>query len=101
MTPDEAQQIRADMHRIENEVAGLSALIKTEGLRCPYRETIARSSNNRRQIEKNTADIERLEERVHTIDISVAKLMLLMTGSGGLGGALVALINYLIARGGV
>ena len=100
MTPDEAQAMRADMRQLEGAVTRLSTLIETEGTRCPYREDIARSGNNRKQIEKNAADIERVETRVNALEISTAKLIVMMTGSGGLGGALVAMINYLATKGG-
>jgi len=97
MTTDETM-IR-DMRELQTAVTELSTLMKTEAQRCPYREEIARSSNNRAHIAKNAADIEALESRVTSHDISLARLLVLMTGSGGFGGALVALVNYLATKG--
>ena len=100
MTTDETM-IR-DMKTLQDAVTRLSTLIETDALRCPYREEIARSSNNRAHIAKNAADIELVEnsvkdveKRVNALDVSTARLFVMLTGSGGFGGALVALVNYL------
>jgi len=98
--PEEFQLTRADVKELQGHVARLTTLIETEGERCPYREAIARASNNRRQIEKNTADIEEVEKRVNALDVSTARMLVMLTGSGGLGGAIVAAVMSLLSKGG-
>jgi len=97
--PEELQLTRADIKELQGHVARLTTLIETEGERCPYREAIARASNNRLQISKNTADIEILEKRVNVLDISTAKLIAMVTSAGGLGGAIVAVVTAMLNQG--
>jgi hypothetical protein len=67
---------------ISADIGAVKTLIETESMRCPYREQIARASNN----------VDRLsvvEERVTGLRIDSAK-------SGAAGGGVVAMITAMI-----
>lgn len=40
-----------DITELSNQIARLTALIETEGTRCPYRETISKAANNVKRID--------------------------------------------------
>jgi len=92
MTPDEAKSIRAEISSLRVDIADLTAMIRTEGERCPHREDIARSRNNREQINRNTDDIGALKV---SDAVSKTKLGILMAGSSGIGGVIVAVLTLL------
>ena len=89
MTPEESRELRGDISNLREDIADLKAMIRTEGDRCPYREDIARSTNNRRQIERNT-------EAIGSLTVSNAKMAVLLTSSSGLGGIIVAVASFLM-----
>ena len=53
-------------------VARVETLIETESLRCPYREAIARSSNNRERLENVEKKTETLQSVITDIRLKVA-----------------------------
>jgi len=87
--PSQYAQTIAKMDRkldiLTEQVAQLRTLVETEADRCPYREDIARASNNIKRVEE-------IENKVEQNSLNIAKLI----GSGLAGGGIVALAQLLI-----
>lgn len=53
-----------DVVELREAISRLTTLIETEGLRCPYRETISKASNNVRRIDTMEARLRETELRL-------------------------------------
>ena len=75
-----------DIMDIKTSIASLRALIETEAQRCPYREEIARSSNNVEVIAKLIETVANLR-----LDFARAGINAGMAGGGVMGAFIMAL----------
>ena len=92
----EIRQMREQMHddsvAVSQRLASMEAMIQTEAIRCPYRETIARSANNREQIKENAKAIADHAEKFTDLKVEVAKTAVRLGGMMGAAGAIVTAV---------
>jgi hypothetical protein len=81
--PDSVVTLR-DLTELQGAIERLTALIETEGARCPYREDIGRARNN-------VARLVSVEERVRAAEIRLA-------GIAGVSGGGVAGVVIIIGK---
>jgi hypothetical protein len=85
MSTDELQELRRTVMELRDTTTELRTLSKSEGLRCPYRETISKAADN-------TDRLEAIEDRVTNLRIDVARIAAIAGVGGGLGFGLVGSI---------
>lgn len=90
----EIDRIRTEQNKAGKELARLAAFLETEGVRCPYRETIARAANDHKELEET-------KQRVNDLEHQIARGTLAGSALGNLpaGAALVGWIIYQIGQG--
>ena len=94
--PDEYNDLRARIDRIAEDVAGIKTLLQTEPQRCIYREQIARAVNGIEERKALAARVDRLEQAIHRLDLSITKIVAIVLASGGIGAATGKLLERLL-----
>jgi len=88
-------QQHEDNAEILQRLAALETSVATERERCPYREDIARSQNNRDQIERNRDGIATLGRDLTAVRVKVAGIA---AGVGALTGGAGAIITGVMMK---
>ena len=88
ITRDDFDRLSVKIDMLTAQIVRLQAMQETEAQRCPFRETIARASNNQALVVKNSEDIERNRDAIQVLKLNWAKLLGLMLGAGAAGGVI-------------
>ena len=89
------EQQHQDFSVIIQRLSALEATVATEGARCPYWETIARSQNNREQINANTQAIAGLGDDMTGLKVEVAKTAVRL---GSMMGAVGSVVTAMVMK---
>ena len=97
--PDDLKRFEDKLDDVRERLARLEALRETESERCPFRPAISQIKENVARVEKSTEKnalrVERVEKRVHALELTWAKALGLMIGSGVTGGVVGQLLQGL------
>lgn len=94
MTEAECQQITQSIRvlaervgdfqlEISQRLSKLEQQVANEGALCPWREAISRASNNLGRLANAETKIDAVEDKVHTLEITIVKAGLLSGAAGG------------------
>ncbi len=91
MSESELAELRRTVMDLRETTTELKTLSKTEGLRCPYRETISQAADN-------TDRLDAIEDRVTNLRIDVARLAAIAGLGGGVGYGIISGIISAIGK---
>ena len=89
----EMASVKGKLDVLSLSVARIETMLASEAQRCPYREQIARSTNNIADIAKLEARLETMETAIHRLDLNVMKIAAIVIASSTVGAGLSQLLK--------
>ena len=93
------ENVHASQLSTSDRLTALEGLVKSESALCPFRESIARSSNNLARLAIAETRVDHVEDKMHVLELQFARAGIISGAAGGGIFSAVGLVVFTIGKG--